>query len=478
MLRCAPSNGQPLNHQDCMNDSASKLIAALFAEQRIYTVGELTEQIKDTLEGEFFALHIQGEISNYKRHQSGHWYFTLKDSDAQLRGVFFRQWNRLMRFEPENGLEVRVRGRLTVYEPRGEYQIAVETMEPVGVGALQLAFEQQVRKLALEGLFDEGHKRPLPLLPQRVGIVTSPVGAAVRDMLQILERRNRGVHVLITPVRVQGTGAAREIADAIRLLNQHSKRSTEKIDVIIVGRGGGSMEDLWAFNEEQVARAVYESEIPIVSAVGHETDFTIADLVADYRAPTPSAAAEIVVRDAAELSSRVEELRSNLRRGIAYYLLRQHSALRDLIESRGFAQTATSILALAGRCRELEARATNALKEDLRQETVRLHNAQRRLLTADLRAPLAVKSARVENLTQRLYRSIQRTLDRQQHRLALTAGKLDALSPLSVLGRGYALVKDESGHLVSRASSVKQEQFLRLRFEDAEIGCQVTEAPG
>jgi exodeoxyribonuclease VII large subunit len=461
-----------------MNDSASKLIAALFAEQRIYTVGELTEQIKDTLESEFFALHVQGEISNYKRHQSGHWYFTLKDSDAQLRGVFFRQWNRLMRFEPENGLEVRVRGRLTVYEPRGEYQIAVETMEPVGVGALQLAFEQQVKKLAVEGLFDEAHKRPLPMLPRRVGIVTSPVGAAVRDMLQILERRNRGVHVLITPVRVQGTGAAREIADAIRLLNQHSKKSTEKIDVIIVGRGGGSMEDLWAFNEEQVARAVYESEIPVVSAVGHETDFTITDLVADYRAPTPSAAAEIVVRDAAELSSRVEGLRSNLRRGIAYYLLRQHSALRDLIESRGFAQTATSILALAGRCRQLEARATSALKESLLQETVRLHNAHRRLLTADLRAPLAIKSARVENLTQRLYRSIQRTLDRQHHQLALTAGKLDALSPLSVLGRGYVLVKDESGHLVSRASSVKQGQFIKLRFEDAEVGCRVTESPG
>ncbi|MDQ3012600.1 MAG: exodeoxyribonuclease VII large subunit, partial [Acidobacteriota bacterium] len=255
-----------------MNDPASKMIAALFAEQRVFTVGELTTQIRDTLESEFFALHVQGEISNYKRHQSGHWYFTLKDSDAQLRGVFFRQWNRLMRFEPENGLEVRVRGRLTVYEPRGEYQVVVETMEPVGVGALQLAFEQQVKKLALEGLFDEERKRPLPMLPRRVGIVTSPVGAAIRDMLQVLERRNRGVDVIITPVRVQGIGAAREIADAIRLLNQHSKKSAGKIDVIIVGRGGGSMEDLWAFNEEQVARAVYESEIPIVSAIGHETD--------------------------------------------------------------------------------------------------------------------------------------------------------------------------------------------------------------
>src|SRR5262245_21169549 len=289
-----------------MNDSSSKLLAALFAESRVFTVSELTERVKDLLEAEFFALHLQGEISNYKRHSSGHWYFTLKDSESQLRAVFFKQWNRLMRFEPENGLEVRVRGRLSLYEPRGEYQIVIETMEPVGVGALQLAFEQQVKRLAAEGLFDEARKRPLPMLPRRVGIVTSPVGAAIRDMLQILERRNRSIDVLITPVRVQGTGAAREIADAIRLLNQHSKKSAHKVDVIIVGRGGGSIEDLWAFNEEQVARAIYESEIPVISAVGHETDFTIADLVADLRAPTPSAAAEIVAREASDLTNRIE----------------------------------------------------------------------------------------------------------------------------------------------------------------------------
>lgn len=458
-----------------MNDPASKMIAALFAEQRVFTVGELTTQIKETLESEFFALHLQGEISNYKRHQSGHWYFTLKDSDAQMRGVFFRQWNRLMRFEPENGLEVRVRGRLTIYEPRGEYQVVVETMEPVGVGALQLAFEQQVKKLAQEGLFDEDHKRPLPMLPRRVGIVTSPVGAAIRDMLQVLERRNRSVDVIITPVRVQGTGAAREIADAIRLLNQHSKKSTEKIDVIIVGRGGGSMEDLWAFNEEQVARVVYESEIPIVSAVGHETDFTIIDFVADHRAPTPSAAAEIVVREAAELAARVESLNSHLCRGIAYYLLRRRSELRTLIESRGFAQTSNSIIALAGQCRQFEAKATSALKENLRRSTLRLHDAQKRLLAADLRAPLAAQSARIDNLNYQLHRSMQRILEKRQHQLAVTATTLNALSPLSVLGRGYVLVRDESGRLISRSSGVRQGQALSLRFEDGDVRCRVTE---
>src|SRR5262245_10446349 len=312
-----------------MNESSSKLLAALFAERRILTVSELNERIKDLLEVDFFTLHVQGEISNYRRHSSGHWYFTLKDSESQIRAVYFKQWNRLMRFEPENGLEVRVRGRLSVYEPRGEYQIVVELMEPVGVGALQLAFEQQVKRLATEGLFDDSRKRKLPLLPRRVGIVTSPVGAALRDMLQILERRNRGIDVIITPVRVQGTSAGREIADAIRLLNKHAQREGNEIDVIIIGRGGGSMEDLWAFNEEDVDRAIFEAQIPIVSAVGHETDFIVADFVADLRAPTPSAAAEMVAAESSDLNTRIEGLKSGLRRVIVYDLLSRRTRLRD-----------------------------------------------------------------------------------------------------------------------------------------------------
>ncbi|MEK7831669.1 MAG: exodeoxyribonuclease VII large subunit, partial [Acidobacteriota bacterium] len=438
------------------------------------------------LESEFFALTVQGEISNYKNHQSGHWYFTLKDSEAQVRGVFFRQWNRLMRFEPENGLEVRVRGRLSVYQPRGEYQIVVETMEPVGVGALQLAFEQQVKKLAAEGLFDEARKRPLPMLPRRIGIVTSADGAALRDILQVLERRNRGVHVIITPVKVQGTGAAREIADAIRLLNQYSKNALvkktlptkpgEEIDVIIIGRGGGSMEDLWAFNEEQVARAIFDSEIPVVSAVGHETDFTIADFVADLRAPTPSAAAEMVTREAGELAARVEDLQASLGRAMNYYLLRRRSELRDLIESRGFAQTVGSIVSTTAKCKELEARAVDALRINLGSVRLKLHEAQRRLAVTDLRAPLAIKAGRIENLEQRINSATQRLLENRRHHLMLTAGKLNVLSPLSVLGRGYVLVKDDAGRLVSRAAGLSEGQNLKLRFEDGEIGCRVTEA--
>lgn len=455
-----------------MNDSSSKLLAALFAERRVFTVSELTEQVKGTLESEFFAVHVQGEVSNYKRHQSGHWYFTLKDSSSQLRAVFYRQWNRLMRFEPENGLEVRLRGRLSVYEPRGEYQIIVEVIEPLGVGALQLAFEQQVRRLAAEGLFDESRKRKPPLLPRRVGIVTSPVGAAVRDMLQILERRNRGINVLIAPVRVQGTGAAREIADAIRLLNKHAKKPGNEIDVIIVGRGGGSIEDLWAFNEEQVARAIYESEIPVVSAVGHETDYTIADFVADLRAPTPSAAAEIVAAESSELGSRIELLQNSLARAMSYYLLSRRSNLRELIESRGFAETAKVVLSLSAKCRELERRAADALRTRLRNAESNLRDAQGRLGATDFQALIEIKSGRLEALDERLKRAVQRNLERQKHRLAVTASKLDMLSPLAVLGRGYVLVKNEAGALVPRAAMVESGQRLRLRFEDGEVGCQ------
>ena len=460
-----------------MNESRSRMLDNLFTERRVLAVSELTERIKDLLETEFFDLHVQGEISNYKRHHSGHWYFTLKDSGAQVRAVFFKQWNRLLRFEPENGLEVRVRGRLSVYEVRGEYELLVETMEPVGVGALQLAFEQHVKRLAAEGLFDEARKRKLPLLPRRIGIVTSPVGAAIRDMLQILERRNRGVHIMIVPVRVQGTSAASEIADAIRLLNQYGKKKGCEIDVIIVGRGGGSIEDLWAFNEAQVARAIYASQIPVVSAVGHETDFTIADFVADLRAPTPSAAAEIVAAGADELTARVEDLRTSLGRVMSYYLLKRRAELRELTESRGFAETARAVLSLAAHQRELEARAAAALKDNLQRARLSLLGAQHRLAATDFRVPLAIKSARLESLQQRINQAVSRRIERKRHQLAVTASKLDMLSPLSVLGRGYALVKDEQGHLISQASTLSLDQNVIVRFEDGEARCRVIENP-
>lgn len=459
-----------------MQESSSKLLATLFAESRVYSVSELNESVKEVLEMEFFTVHVQGEISNYKRHTSGHWYFTLKDADSQLRAVFFRQWNRLLRFEPENGLEVRVRGRLSVYEPRGEYQIVVETVEPVGVGTLQLAFQQQVKRLSQEGLFDETRKRLLPAYPRWIGIVTSPVGAVLRDMLQILQRRNPTINILIAPVRVQGNGAAGEIADAIRLLNKHAKKVGCPLDVLIVGRGGGSTEDLWAFNEEQIARAIFTSEIPVISAVGHETDFTIADFVADLRAPTPSAAAELVAAESSAIIARVNVLNENLQRAMIYYLLQRRYQLRQLTERRGFTDTSRLVIDLAARRRELEDRAAAALKENFRRANWRLLDLQRRLHSTDFRAPILVNQTRLNWLLQRLERALQRRIERESRKLAIAASKLAALSPLSVLGRGYALVKDESGRLVTRAVQLMPGQKVKIRFEDGETACQVVSA--
>jgi exodeoxyribonuclease VII large subunit len=345
-------------------------------------------------------------------------------------------------------------------------------MEPVGVGALQLAFEQQVKRFAAEGLFDETRKKPLPLFPRCIGIVTSPVGAVLRDMLHILERRNAGIDLMITPVRVQGSTAAREIADAIRLFNSYGKKQGKKIDVIIVGRGGGSIEDLWAFNEEAVIRAIYDSEIPIISAVGHETDFTIADFVADLRAPTPSAAAEMVAPEAGELKARLDALQLSLEREMKYYLLARRGRLRDLIESRGFMDSARAILSLSHRRRNLEVRAAHGLLENLRKTRARLSEAQLRLTGTDFRAPLILKSAKLESLEQKMGRAMQRLIENKQHGLAVRVGKLDMLSPLAVLGRGYVLVKDVNDHLISRAAFVQSGQDLTLRFEDGEVACQ------
>ncbi len=457
-----------------MANSNAKLVAALFTENEVLSVSDLNEQIKELLESEFFAVNVQGEISNFKKHTSGHWYFTLKDQNSQLRGVFFRQWNRLLRFEPENGLEVRARGRISVYEPRGEYQIMVETLEPVGVGTLQLAFEQQVKRLAAEGLFNEARKRKLPTFPRRVGIVTSAVGAALRDVLQILERRNPLVNVLIAPVRVQGNGAAAEIADAIKLLNKFSQKQAEPLDVIIVGRGGGSAEDLWAFNEEVVARAIFDSAIPIVSAVGHETDITIADLVADVRAATPSAAAELVSAEAKALVNRIETLAQNLHRAMVFDLLQRKNRVRELVNSRGFTATAQSIVTLAARNRELEKRAVDGLKNTLQQTRWRLYDAERRLAATDFRAPLTDKHARLAAVEKRMQTVAQRLFAERKHALALAAGKLDALSPLAVLGRGYALVRDEAGKLVTKAAQLTADQRIKLRLVDGEKDCQVT----
>lgn len=459
-----------------MRRSRNNQTLSLFAQREALTVTELTEEIKETLEAGFRDVYVQGEISNYKRAASGHLYFTLKDDLTQVRATFYKQWNRLLRFEPENGLEVKVRGRLGVYEPRGEYQIMVELMEPVGIGALQLAFEQQLRRLQAEGLFDEERKRKLPPFPRRIGIVTSLVGAVVRDMLHILARRNPSIDVVIAPVRVQGAGAGAEIAAAIKLLNERAKERGKEIDVIVVARGGGSAEDLSAFNDEQVARAIFASEVPVVSAVGHETDYTIADFVADLRAPTPSAAAELIAADVAELQARVGELLSALARGMNYYLLQRRSHLRDLTESRSFTDTANMVLKLGNRLRELESRAATALKARLHRAQLRVEKSSSRLVATDLRVPMTRARARLEATEKRLRQALEELIARRRNQLAVNAGKLDMLSPLAVLSRGYAIVLDESRHLVPDGGRLNVGQKINVRFEDGEVGCEVTDA--
>src|SRR5215212_5175135 len=318
------------------------LFNALFdeAERKPLTVSQLTNSIRIALESRFLSVWVEGEISNFKDHSSGHWYFTLKDQNAQLRAKCFRSTNSRIRFRPANGLHVRARGKLSVYAPRGEYELVVDALDPVGAGALRIAFEQLRDRLQKEGLFAKELKRPLPVFPRRVGIVTSPTGAAIRDILNVMSRRTRTVHVLFSPARVQGESAGPDIARAIMLINQYHERALREgrnddlVDVLIVGRGGGSTEDLWAFNQEEVARAIRKSTIPVISAVGHETDFTIADFVADFRAPTPSAAAEIVAAQESQIASFLVERFADMTQAIEFRLLEAKSRLQELNSSR------------------------------------------------------------------------------------------------------------------------------------------------
>src|SRR6476619_7107993 len=320
------------------------LFNALFdeTERRPLTVSQLTTSIRTALESRFAAVWVEGEISNFKDHSSGHWYFTLKDENAQLRAKCFRSTNMRIRFRPTNGLKVRARGKLSVYAPRGESELVVDALDPVGAGALQIAFEQLRARLQAEGLFASELKRPLPVFPRRGGIFTSPTGAAIRDILNVLSRRTRTVHIPVSPTKVQGDAAGSEIARAIWLINQYHERARrdgrvdDLVDVLIVGRGGGSTEDLWAFNQEEVARAIRKSAIPVISAVGHETDFTIADFVADHRAATPSAAAEFVAAREDQICSALEQIGRQLVRLTKYRIVDARAQVQEQALSRAF----------------------------------------------------------------------------------------------------------------------------------------------
>ena len=446
----------------------SQFSLSFLPERQVYSVSEITAAIRDALESSFSDVWIEGEISNFRRAASGHLYFILKDADAQLRCVFFRQDARLLRFQPDDGLAVRARGRLTVYESRGDYQLLVQLLEPLGAGALQLAFEQLKRKLAEEGLFDADRKRPLPLLPRRIGLVTSPTGAVIADMIRILKRRFPGLHLRLYPVRVQGDGAAEEIAEAIRYFNRAAAA-----DLLIVGRGGGSLEDLWPFNTEIVARAIAASTVPVISAVGHETDFTIADFVADLRAPTPSAAAELAVRSRADFTAAIGNLQDRLGRAVRYRLAMALQRLTEVGVERPLGVLRRRLGRALQRTDELDYRLRDCLRHRLLEAERRLRDALTHLRAQDPSRRLAERRARLEQLSAALATGLPQRLALLRGRLDSLAAQLGQLSPVKVLERGYALVQDEHGRLLRRAADAAPGQSLRVRLHEGRLGVEV-----
>jgi len=398
-------------------------------QAKIYKVSEITREIKNLLEQSFPTLWVEGEISNYTLHSSGHRYFSLKDENAQIRCVLFRWEGKRLAFEPQDGMKVYALGNLTVYEKSGQYQLSVIRLHPLGIGELELGFQQLKERLYNEGLFDEAHKKPIPEYPKTIGVVTSPTGAAIRDIINIIRRRDPGVRIILNPVRVQGEGAGEEIAQAIKDFNEY-----KKVDLLIVGRGGGSLEDLWAFNEEVVARAIYNSKIPIISAIGHEVDFTIADFVADLRAPTPSAAAELAVKNRLETAKEVRNLFKTLISTQRLIVEDYKSRINSARESYGF----------------------------------------RRAL--DL---IAQKAQRADELLRGLLKEIKNYFDSKKKSLSLVSGKLNALSPLAVMERGFSLTRKLPGmEIIRDAGSLRLKDEIEVKFLRGRIEAEVKKIDG
>jgi exodeoxyribonuclease VII large subunit len=437
----------------------SQLTFNLQPTRRTLTVSELTARIRDLLGKNFTDIWVEGEISNCREAQSGHIYFTLKDDRSQVRCVFFKQQQRGIKFRPEDGLHVTVRGSISVYEARGEYQIYVENIEPVGLGALQLAFEQLKKRLEAEGLFAAERKKPLPMLPSRIGLITSPRGAAVRDVVRILRRRFPNVHLMVFPVRVQGEGAAAEIVKALKFFNQK-----KLVDVLILARGGGSMEDLWAFNEEPLARAIAASEIPVISGVGHETDFTIADFVADVRASTPSAAAELVVQTRREFDKHIADLRETLASLVRYRLLDLSKRVHELSARRGFRRPLDLLRQQRQRADEMTSRLALGLRARLDQSRKRFTALHLRIATFDFRVKISAFRLRLEKLSADLGVRAERLLRTKREHLERLALQLHERSPLKVLERGYAIATDANGNLLRDAGQVQLGDAVSIRL--------------
>jgi exodeoxyribonuclease VII large subunit len=447
---------------------SGQLALPLAGERRVFEVSELNAAVERLFETEFQSIWVAGEISGCRPAASGHFYFSLKDARSQVKCVLFKGNARFVRFRPQDGLAVLVRGNLEVYEARGEYQLIVEVLEPRGAGALQLAFEQLKKKLDAEGLFEAGRKRPLPKLPQHIGIVTSPAGAVVRDILHVLERRFAGLHIRLFPAQVQGEGAREQICAGLKYFGEG-----RWADVVIVARGGGSLEDLWTFNEEAVCRAIAASAIPVISAIGHETDFTIADFVADVRAPTPSAAAEIVISTKESLFENIAACRAKALQALRYRLL---VGRRDLYErgiNRASALMHRAITLRVQRVDDSDFRLRHEQRTALERSSRRLAVVVRRLEANDLRLRLARIHHRRELLGAGLLNGMEARLWGERRRHESLDLRLRQLSPLGVLARGYAIVEDAQGRILRSSSETAVKERLKIRLHQGQVDAAV-----
>jgi exodeoxyribonuclease VII large subunit len=459
------------SRQSTVDSQQSTVDSRQLPSRRVFTVTELTITVRDLLEERFSEIWVEGELSNCKTWNTGHLFFTLKDDRTQIKGVIFRSALRYLKFKPADGLRVVARGRVSVYEPKGEYQIICEHLEPQGLGALQLAFEQLKKRLQQEGLFDAARKRPLPALPRKIGVVTSLDGAALRDIIKVLSRRYQNLHLVISPARVQGEDASLEIARSLRQLGR-----VAGVDVIIVGRGGGSIEDLWAFNEETVARAIARAPVPVISAVGHETDVTIADFVADVRAPTPSAAAEIVVRAKDEFGARIDRLEARMRAAVHGRVQRLGRCV-DLLNARpAFSGVPARVALRARHTAEVTHALTGAIRQRVAGRARRLQTLQRQLDTLDLGRRLASVRTKLVSGDARLASAIASRRHRADRQLRGAAARLDSLSPLAVLGRGYAVCWNADRSAVIRdAGTTERGDQVRVTLSKGELECRITD---
>ncbi|KTA85987.1 exodeoxyribonuclease VII large subunit [Aeromonas salmonicida] len=444
--------------------------AANGREQQVFTVTRLNSAVRMILEQDLGLVWLTGELSNLAMPSSGHWYFSLKDLGAQVRCAMFKGNNRRVAFRPQDGMQVLVQARVSLYEPRGDYQLIIESMQPAGDGVLALRFEELKRRLGAEGLFDEGRKRPLPREPRAVGLVTSATGAALHDMLTVLKRRAPDLPIFIYPTQVQGSAAISQIVAAIALANRRAE-----VDVLIVGRGGGSLEDLWCFNEEVVARAIANSAIPVISAVGHEVDVTISDFAADLRAPTPSAAAELVAPDQSARAQRLAHLWQRL----VQAMNRHQTAARHgfvLLQKRLDHQDPKRRLEQQSqRLDELSARLQQLLNQRLHQGERRLANLELRLQAKSPERLLAIGRRRHQLAEERLHALIAKRQDQASHRLAMLTARLDGVSPLATLGRGYSITRTQSGDVINRAAQVNAGQTLVTTLAEGHLQVRVEE---